>query len=68
MKTKTIETVVSVSDLTKGMMIKSKDGFIRTVSTDKIKPNYIYDGERYKSGITRIQFKVPTANGFRIEG
>jgi endonuclease III len=61
-----IKTIISVSDLRQGMTVEI-DGNLKTVSLNKIKQNYIYDGQRYKDGITRVQFVVPTAFGVRVE-
>lgn len=63
---KIIKTVISVSDLQQGMTIEV-GGKMQTVARSKVGQNYIYDGQRYKNGITRVQFVVPTAYGVRIE-
>lgn len=61
-----IKTKIAVSDLQTGMTIEV-GGNLKTVDSRKVKPNYMYDGQRYKDGVTRVQFVVPTAHGVRIE-
>lgn len=63
-----LKSVVSVANLHECEMVEI-GGYVCTVNKKYINAkDSVYAGERYPNGITRIQFKVPTANGFRIEG
>ena len=79
MKTITIETGMTniiksdilISELKQGMTIE-KDGNLITVSKkditfDTLFGRYCFKGDGSKKYITRIQFIVPTLNGFRTE-
>lgn len=60
-----VKTTIAVSDLQQGMTVEV-DGHLKTVDVRKVKPNYIYDGQRYRDGITRVQFAVQTASGIQL--
>lgn len=65
-----IRTEIKISDLKQGMTVE-KDGELFTVSNKDITFDQLFGhcfrGDGSKKFITRIQFKVPTAFGFRIE-
>ena len=70
-KSNTIRSEIRISDLKRGMTVE-ENGMLTTVSEKQIKYNslfgrYSFRGDMSKEFITRIQFKVPTQYGFRLE-
>ena len=66
-----IKKIVKVSDLMHGDTVEVENK-LETVSRAHIKHNelfgYTYKGDPFLSGITKVVFKVPIANGrFRYE-
>ena len=66
-----IKKIVKVSDLMHGDTVEFENE-LETVSRSHIKHNelfgYTYKGDPFLSGITKVIFKVPIANGrFRYE-
>ena len=66
-----IKKIVKVSDLMNGDTVEVENK-LETVSRVHIKHNelfgYTYKGDPFLSGITKVVFKVPIANGrFRYE-
>ncbi len=61
-----VRTAIPVSELEPGMTVEY-EGEILTVNKNDIKKSfmgYSFRGDASKKTITRIQYKVPTANGF----
>ena len=66
-----VRSEIRISDLQQGMTVE-KDGNLMTVSKkhitfDPLFGRYCFQGDGSKEFITRIQFKVLTAYGFRLE-
>lgn len=66
-----VRSDIRISDLQQGMTVE-KDGNLITVSKkhitfDSLFCRYCFQGDGSKEFITRVQFKVPTAYGFRLE-
>lgn len=66
-----IRSEIRISDLQQGMTVE-KNGHLITVSKkhitfDSLFGRYCFQGDGSKEFITRVQFKVPTAYGFRLE-
>ena len=66
-----VRSEIRISDLEQGMTVE-KNGSLITVSKkhltfDSLFGRYCVQGDGSKEFITRVQFKVPTAFGFRLE-
>ena len=65
-----IKTDIRIADIKKGMIIEQNDKFY-TVSKNDVKYceflGYSFRGDSSKKILKRIQFKVPTSNGYRLE-
>ena len=64
-----IKTDIRIADIKQGMTIEQNDKFY-TVSKNDVKYckflGYSFRGDSSKKVLKRIQFKVPTLTGFRI--
>ncbi|GAB1358561.1 hypothetical protein MASR1M31_03390 [Porphyromonadaceae bacterium] len=65
-----IRTEIKIADLNHGMIVE-RDVELITVSRKHINYNYLTDtytfqGDAYRQTITRVQWKVPIKNGYRI--
>lgn len=65
-----IRTTIQISELQIGMTVEH-NGQLKTVGKENLTQNehgISFCGDASKKTITRVQFKVPTMFGFRIEG
>lgn len=65
----TIKKTISVADLKAGDTVEI-DGRMETVSAHHLRIGFTgatYKGDPHHRGIIRVNFRVPTAKGFRIE-
>jgi len=65
-----IKTDIRIADIKQGMIIEQNDNFY-TVSKNDVKYceflGYSFKGDSSKKVLKRIQFKVPTLTGYRLE-
>ena len=66
-----IRSEIEIKDLLQGMTVEVNGKFItvsiKHITFDSFFGRYCFQGDGSKDKITRIQFKVPTAYGFRLE-